>query len=460
MNKPHKITDWDQKREALNTVLGVWTNEELVRSTLGPQATEDEVATIAGSLKSWNSHRPTGSSGKRFCQKLAEWFVNAGSRADIGHIKHVIVDGSYKEFCSLIPQDRRLGLVLTKPAAPPPPAADSIDDRFVAIYVLRHPPSQTLSTAFARRRIDQKFHYMTPDAAANWKGIVDSGVYKQYGDCHSALREVCESDLWRSFFTSDGGVGCVMLGCGAPSKDVLLINAMLGVASPDVSVQYTMVDFSSFMLKSSIHAVEAILRNQGNRSRVKLHQLESDFLDLTRRETVLLQGAGRPAVWLITGGTIGNLDEREFLTSMRRIVRPGDLFIMGAETISIEDQQVPVDQLRKKYDTPEVRRFVEAPLHSLWRETGRDMDELKSALRRIKIDVVDGLQQGHSAVPGAWSVEVSLDIDGVKLVLATSTRYDEAEFVAFAGKYRLELEWSVPSPLNARYKQMVFKVLD
>lgn len=450
------IRDWLEKRQVLETLFGVWTNDELARKVLGESSTADEQGQVAGSFKSWKTHRPSGSSGRLFCSRLVDRVVEMGSAASEEKIRATIVTGSRDEFVALLPPERRVGLKVAD-ATSPNSFSFALDETHVPIYVLRAAPTETLRSAFERRRIDQKFHYLTPDAAAIWKAVVDCGVYRQYAECHASLSLLCESENWRAFFKDGAGNSCVMLGCGAPSKDILLINAMLGAVPSDTIVNYTMIDFSNFMLKASSHVVDSIISNRGISKRVNLHRVEDDFQTLNSREK-LLPEPDRSAIWLITGGTIGNVNERDFFSSMRRVARPDDLLVISAETVPPGIATPPIDVLRKKYDTPEVRRFVETPLHSLWREMGWPSEDLQQALKRIAVDVVNGEQYGHSTVRNSLSVEVSLMVNRRNLVLLTSTRYEEGELVSFARERGFQLVESIASPINPNYKQMVFRV--
>jgi Histidine-specific methyltransferase, SAM-dependent len=450
------IREWLEKRHVLDTLFSVWTNDELATKVLGSRSTPEEQAQVAGSFKSWKNHHPTGTSGRLFCSRLADRFLEMGSEESNAKIRDTIVNGSRDELVALLPPERRSGLKVAD-ATSLDTTNSALDETHVPIYVLRAASTETLRSAFERRRIDQKFHYLTPDAAAIWKAVVDCGVYRQYAECHASLSLLCESEPWKAFFKDGAGKSCVMLGCGAPSKDILLINAMLGAVPSGTSVNYTMIDFSNFMLKSSSHAVDSIISNHGMTKRVKLHRVEDDFQTLNSREKLLSEPT-KPAIWLITGGTIGNINERDFFSSMRRVTRPDDLLVIGAETVSPDISTPPIDVLRKKYDTPEVRRFVETPLHSLWREMGWSSEDLQKALKRIAVDVVDGVEHGHSTVRNSLSVEVSLMVNNRNLVLLTSTRYEEAELVSFAGGNGFELVDSIASPLNTNYKQMVFRI--
>jgi len=460
------IRDWALKLEALDILFGASTRVGLAKAILGdPTGVEYEdgtsdVSKIAGSLKSWFTSDPNQKTGELFLKALAARLTEMGTTAHTNSIISVVKRDPYRNFYQLIPIGRREGL--PTPADPStnsagPIVEDSAD--FHPLWIRRIAPVETASAAYQRGRIDQKFHYLSLDSAAIWEGIIESRIYQQYEECSAALALLCKDQLWRGFFGDQQVDGAVMLGCGAPSKDIVILESMADLAAPNTQLHYAMVDFSNFMLKSSFYKVDKMLRNRGLHGRVALRPIECDFLYLSGTDK-FLRRPDRRVAWIISGGTIGNLNERHFFDSVAAAAAPGDLLVIGAETIVQNSADDTNDELARKYDTPEIRALVEAPMYSVWRELHKDdhdQKKLRAALGDIVVKVVDGERNGHSVVKGSRTVEVSMADGRQKIVLATSTRYDEKEFLAFAAGKHFKHGTTVPSPTNPNYKQFVFR---
>jgi L-histidine Nalpha-methyltransferase len=128
----------------------------------------------------------------------------------------------------------------------------------------------------------------------------------------------------------------VELGSGSGRKTKQLLDAL----SPR-PVTYYPIDVSRHALK----ACESALRDIPG---VTIAGLNTNYLD--GLETVSMEREpGTPLAILFLGSTIGNFDEREtagFLADMRKLVRPGDRLLLGADLLK------PVPQLIDAYDDP------------------------------------------------------------------------------------------------------------
>jgi len=233
------------------------------------------------------------------------------------------------------------------------------------------------------------------------------------------------------------------------------------------------------MLHASFQEVDASLTDSGQKPKVNLRPLVRDFMDLSGT-TEIIRPSGKNVAWFILGGTIGNINEEEFIQSIRREARAGDLFIIGAETVGAETRETMRDLLVSKYKNTAVRNFVMAPLRAAWHDLQIGGD-ISRAFDKILVDVTVGKENIHSAVPRAATVELSVmssakgfaafmhrvmgaprlqeSKDNRKIVLLTSTRYDEIELVRFVARRGFQLQETVTSPLNSLYKQFVFSLL-
>jgi hypothetical protein len=129
---------------------------------------------------------------------------------------------------------------------------------------------------------------------------------------------------------------------------------------------------------------------------------------------------------------------------------------IGAETVGTSDFEAEKVALIKKYKHPAIKDFLETPLRAAWHDLNL-RTSLEQALDDLHIDVVDGLSSGHSVVPQSASVEISLTVEGEKIALLTSTRYEEESFVEFVERNHFKHISTVPSYKNKNYKQFSFR---
>jgi hypothetical protein len=456
----HGIVDWDLKWKSFEFLFGALSNREMASAILGyapnDRAHHQDVESVSGSFKSWGNHKPTGNAGRLFVAGLTKRLQEFGCQHP--NIPGIIVSGIYADYYDIIPEAHRKGLV--KPLRPDHWEEQDFlkdDDEYHPLWVARNAMIETAKDGLVRGRIDQKLHYLIPDAVENWKAIIDSGQYRQYDECKAslyALTEGEEKSEWRKFVRDGNADGIVMLGTGSPTKDIILIESLLSNFPSDKIVHYAMIDFSGYMLEWSLRIVDTALRRTKNRQRVKLTPLKLDFMDLSGVDT-LLRRPGKNVAWFIPGGTIGNLNERKLLRSVARHAMVGDIFVVGAETVLTDSPGSSKPALKHKYESSAIRKFVEAPLRSVWHDVGLSGD-IRTVSDNITIDVVDGISNEHSTVDGAISVEVSITMNDRKIVLLTSTRYDESKLIAFAEREGFYHQTTIKSPLNLLYKQIVF----
>lgn len=451
------IVDWQAKYEVLQGIFG-YTPKEIVRDILGSQIALRETNQLIDSMYGWGEHKPVrGTWQTEFVRRLVNRLIalRPGLAGQEQHVKMVFFDGVIEDFIALLPENiRQIYGSKYKQATS---AQLKIEDRaiqyqdFHRTLSRRFPPLASIRTALNTGRIDQKWHYLTPVAEENWKAVLISGVYEQYEECKDALKKLCRDEtVWLDFFRTGQADGVVMLGCGAGSKDAILIRSMVAL-SPLPKLFYWLVDFSPFMLEAARLQVDLLLTMDQFVGRVKVDTRKFDFVDDFHGVGASILHPEHNVAWMLPGGTLGNLDEKSFFESLARESKVGDLLVIGVETVGTGDK-VELADLKKKYDSPQVRRFVEMPFRSL-----RFAEHIKGKYPEIVVDVVGGYENGHSKIEGTKTVEVSSEIRGKKIVLLTSTRYDETALVEFARGMGFDRKTIVVSTDNPRYKQFVFR---
>jgi L-histidine Nalpha-methyltransferase len=120
----------------------------------------------------------------------------------------------------------------------------------------------------------------------------------------------------------------VELGCGSGEKIALVIDALDRVRR---SAHLHLIDISEEALRQSERAVRSS-------AHVSVVGHRSTYEEGLRRAAALREPGGTMLV-LLLGSNIGNFDEPaagEFLATIRRALRPGDAFLLGADLVKPE----------------------------------------------------------------------------------------------------------------------------
>jgi len=233
-----------------------------------------------------------------------------------------------------------------------------------------------------------------------------------------------------------GPATLVELGCGSGEKITLLIDALERAGR---SARVHLIDISEQALEQSGRALDG-------REHVSVVGHRSTY-EQGLRQAASLRDPRETTLTLLLGSNIGNFDEpaaSEFLMSIRRALRPGDLFLLGADLVK------PERDLLAAYDDPlgVTAAFNKNLLVRINSELGGTFD-------------LDGFEHRAAWNPGARRVEMHLvsrvpqqvEIAGAGLRASfaagetiwteSSYKYDAREVVtrgAQAG-FRLRRQW-------------------
>lgn len=448
------IVDWDLKKDALKRLLAAFTDGELVKAVAGNDVKGDAIVQN-GLVGKWANHQPT--QYRWFFEQLLRKL-----RSDVGCSDQmtlaVILNASYGEFLDKIPYEKRGGL--PKQPINGNKASSEVSGlpgslAYHPIYLAVGSDVETIEDGVRRGRVDQRHYYLSPESARRWMAVISSRAYPTYEECFVGLKTFVKGDAFQRFLASAEWEGVVMLGGGgAPSKDSLIITRLLSYAPSAEPIRYSLVDISFYMLEQSLNWLDANLRTLGKREKVEFQAIRCDFMDL-RGVRSLLRREGKRIAWFLTGQTLGNIDEKKFFASVREETKSGDLLTVGTEFVDDIDDKEELKRLEKKLDNDEVRDFLRLPVQLVCSvlDDGTRLDE---ALRRIKVRIVDGFARGHSTVPGTQTVEVYVTLPGREITLVTSTRYDEAKLIEFAGGFGFRHAETTASPDNQNYRHISF----
>jgi len=277
---------------------------------------------------------------------------------------------------------------------------------------------QTIATGFRARKIDQKQYYLDPDSATAWSTLVNTRDYPTYHQCENSLQALLATEQWHGVLDrSQPATALILAGGGAPTKDLLLLRSLLSKAYTEY-LHYYLFDISFWMTKDSLEWIHKHSHNIDGFERVDLSGVYGDVLDMNEDFKTGLHRDGR-VVFVITGGTIGNLSEAAFFRSLDRGADEGDILFIGAETTNGKLSEAEAKALRDKYDNPALRRFIRPVVKAVLGAAHSHEDE-DNALSRIHVDLQPGIEVNASDVKESTSVIVTLDVDGREVTLATS----------------------------------------
>ena len=324
-------------------------------------------------------------------------------------------------------------------------------------YPIFYTPSETLPTiqeGLASGHIDQSLYYQNTDAVNRWYSITNDEFYTGFDQCKTGLLKLNRHQNWIEFINHEKCDGVVMLcGGGAHSKDSVLIKALLEAAqnksNKSEKFRYTLIDRSSAMLELSRTKLEELIDKKGGADQIEIKALRRDVMGMNGSEPV--RGDGNLA-WFITGGTLGNLDEKAFFESISRVSKTGDLLVIGVGCFE-ENHDIDLESLAKEYERDVVKDLVAVPLSAVWSSLSVE-ESIDEALASIH---VEALTDEHSDVPGAVTVVAKLSSSSLgEIILFKSSRYDEKQLIDFAAKIGWQHSISIEG-LDNSFKQIVFQ---
>jgi hypothetical protein len=463
------VRDWDAKRVVMRVLLNAYTDVDMVDSIYPDDSGKAD--RVKEKFRKWGASTPRSGESKEFWDLLVQ---NLGCVS--GTTGYQLVRVPIREFLDLLPEDDRpiaLNALVaegfsssgaSKKHLPPGVHVRPLDGSFPA--GLKDPPKSfrpimipttgrfdTMFDGVRAGRVNEKHYYLTPEAALTWNALVRAESYPTYDQCKSGLRALVESSAWAQLIKERPVTSVVMLcGGGSPSKDMVIVNALLGQTGlTDEILDYVILDVSPWMLFSSSWYLEETLPGIPGGDRIRIIPVCGDVQGMAELD-VFSRGTGR-TLFAITGGTIGNLSETRFFERLERVARPDDLLIVSADCLVGSAGHAA--KLIAKYDHREMQRFIAPAIHALIREY--DLEEsFSQAFKRVEVSVSEG-EEALSDVPGCVAVTLTANVGERQIIIVSSTRYVPEQLVAFAEGMEWEHLDTTPSPLNSSFKQFLFR---
>jgi dimethylhistidine N-methyltransferase len=233
-----------------------------------------------------------------------------------------------------------------------------------------------------------------------------------------------------------GPATLVELGCGSGEKITLLIDALERAGR---SARVHLIDISEQALEQSGRALDG-------REHVSVVGHRSTY-EQGLRQAASLRDARETTLTLLLGSNIGNFDEpaaSEFLMSIRRALRPGDLFLLGADLVK------PERSLLLAYDDPlgVTAAFNKNLLVRINGELGGtfDLDGFdhravwNADSRRVEMHLVSRFPQDVEIAGAGLRVSFAA---GETIWTESSYKYDAREIVTHGAQagFRLRRQW-------------------
>lgn len=476
------VPDLDKKIEGLKRLLDVGNRIELIEAVLSrlkpkddnkDSELEDHFEDLVGktqkALSSWKSSLPAINSERgrdEFWQELPAQ-IGAPNTSP-----HYLVHASFEEFAREIPSRhqrakflnvREDNLALLNPSPRSARRFNPWNENDQTIRANSKIKDARPKDALETFRLDQSLLWRDQLSALQWGLCTADGSYQTFRHCAAALEKALASPFVQEFWGEASQSRVVMLGgAGAPSKDLIILR-MLAEAYDRFTtlnrMEYIVLDISLEMLNSTHRdLVGEASKGYGWVEKTVPHYVHGDMLDLQGVEH-LFRNEDRGAIYLLTGGTIGNVDEREFLISTAAVAKPGEILLIGASAInSSELLDTSLTRAKETYKSDRIRRLFAQPVGALLTAIESEQSLLE-VMATAQIDVVEGTIRGASAVEKSRSVEYSVQVRGVenRVIVVNHTMYDIEAFGNFAKPFGWQLIDHVHVEANPHFQYLVLK---
>lgn len=182
--------------------------------------------------------------------------------------------------------------------------------------------------------VPAKFRFANADGGRYWLRLCRDISNSYFRHSSQALRRRASRLMKTACEASGtGAIDLISLGCGDGSKDAVLLKALAGSLTDDEYLYYYPVEISDALL---VEALRHITGRGFVRSRLKCKPILGDFTNLQAFSSVI-DYRPNANLFSILGNTIGSFDEQAILSSLERVLKPGDLVLIEANTGRAEE---------------------------------------------------------------------------------------------------------------------------
>jgi len=188
------------------------------------------------------------------------------------------------------------------------------------------------------KTIDQRHLWMNPECAVQWEEITEDSGYATYQACHNSLKALVHEKDFKDAITNPELIENVVMlgGGGARAKDEVMLEALRTISKDQSKkIGYIVLDMSPFMIenaRSNVTKQKKSITGKGpgfSLSHVEERYIKSNFFHLEDVQTEIKNSDESRTLFMMTGGTFGNINEEDFLKSLNKIVIPGDLLVIA-----------------------------------------------------------------------------------------------------------------------------------
>lgn len=224
-------------------------------------------------------------------------------------------------------------------------------------------------------------------------------------------------DFKKLFLNSSNKLNLVSLGTGDGRKESSIISELI----ENYKIDFYPIDFSVYLLKYVLYiSYQTFLKNTLNQDSLNIYPLNIDFT--LERVDYLIKDQNAPTLFLLLGGTIGNLyNEYDLFFNLIHSMKPNDLLILGFMTDKNERGSF------KNYGSMIDNRFVLNPFSMLQGES-----------IRVDQNIIEAETYKLSNVPNTKSFVNYSKLskkDSSNIVLAHSNRYLKYEMLKYISAF-------------------------
>jgi hypothetical protein len=423
-----------------------------------------DVSSFADNIRKYSlGVNPNGTTGTLYINAVLKLLAEVGIKEP--NLRSIYINSSFDKFCSIIPHniiykwpklEKLLQLSRNKSAS----------NLLTKTFMIPSNSPVDIEEMFENRNIDQLIIYESEKAALSWSMVLNNRAYKQYEECEQALKKLLQSTQWTDFINHSLPDGFVKFGAGSTSKDKIIVEHYHPLMEKGHKINFCLVDYSAAMLAISNEEFSSAISNGELRhsDKINFYNIKTNFLTLTnfrhrnkrhnhiRRKKV-------PIAFFITGGTIGNLNEAEFLQSVKKVAEPGDMLIICCEMVPETINDKYREKLLKKYNHVDAKNMLSPVLKLIWYLLDKGTYDDDAIYKLIQPKIMEGRIPCVTCVSGSVSVVFEVVCEEGDVRLITSTRYNQEKFIAFAEEHGFKLRHSESSNTNELFKSFMFEVL-
>ena len=316
---------------------------------------------------------------------------------------------------------------------------------------------ESVEDGVAKGELSQAHYYQSLDCANAWVRLTGAGSYSSFLHCKDGLERLIEHPKWITLLQQSSFRTVIMLGGGgAVAKDKILLEHF--TESLDSIFTYLLVDLSDPLLRSSIVALIGWRYLEDRVHDFHIGTMQHNILELDNAEDHRLGlDDDLNAIWFLTAGTIGNLDEKLFRGSIIAKARSGDLLVIGAHTYDPDQPEEETQaSIEGSYDSDEMNSFFYTPVAEVLKALKINKLSPAKVVKTLRPHIAEDGQQQISKIRRTRTARWVFNHKEHSVGLLKSSRYHPDEFRQFFHSVRLKHVLTVDS-IDPTFKQFVFR---